>query len=126
MGTTTIRKRCEKCGATSDVAPRERRCKTVTTGFGGTLRYCWGSLKRIPKRKVKRTLEQELSAAHAQLADAITRVKRATTSVDHWQRKIKYIGRRIDERDHPTPKIKKPRHVRTRLITLPDDEDETL
>ena len=118
----SYRKVCDKCGAVHDAKPRERRCKAVITGFGGTQRYCWGKLTKIAKRKVRRTLEQELKAAHAQLTNAITRVKRATTSVDHWQRKIKYIGRRIEERDHPKPKQPKPkRDPHARQVILADE-----
>lgn len=113
-----LRKRCEKCGATDLVAPRVRRC-TKPGAFGSV---CWGRLKTTKRKRSKPTLEQELSRAHEQLANAISRVKRAVTSVDGWQRRIKAIGRRIDERDHP--REKKPKAIkRTRLITLPDDTE---
>jgi len=121
---TTKRKTCEKCGRAVDALPRERRCKAVVNVWGGTSRYCWGKLTAVKRKRVRPTLETELAQAHAQLANAITRVKRAVTSVDHWQRRIKAIGKRIDERDHPQPKKPRPARKRTRIITLPPDELE--
>lgn len=114
-------KNCAKCGHRQGVRPRERRCKQrITNSFGG-LNLCYGQLTRPKKRKVTRTLETKLADAHAQLADAITKVKRAVTSVDHWQRKIKAIGRRIDQRDHPPePKPKRPRAVSRKFAEIPD------
>jgi hypothetical protein len=110
----TIKKRCEKCGATNAVAPRVRRCHQVTA-WG----LCWGRLKTTKRKRYKLTLERELEIAHEQLAEALTRMKRAVTSVDGWQGRIKAIGRRIAERDHP--KEKKPKAIkRTRVIVLPE------
>lgn len=124
MGTfELVVKKCGKCGHRQGVRARERRCKQVVPGWmPGSERLCYGALTKVTRKAPQRTLEQELSAAHAQLANAITKVKRAVTSVDHWQRKIKAIGRRIDDRDHPKPKQPKPRK-RTRAITLPPEDE---
>lgn len=110
-------KRCQKCGHKSLAKPKERRCKIVAAG-----RYCWGALAAVMAAKPKgRTLEDKRAHAHAQLAVAIRRVKRATTSIGLWQRRIAYFEKAIDQRDHPDRKPARPKPVRkTRAITLDD------
>jgi hypothetical protein len=114
-----MRQRCEKCGVVSRVKPRERRCKIVADRG---LFWCYGHLVTV--KAVKRTvsLEEKLGHAHDGLAEAITRLKRATTAIGRWQRKIKQVERRLDDLDHPRPP--KPRAKRvpaTRGIRLRDE-----
>jgi len=79
--------------------------------------YCWGNLQRIERKRVEETLELKLAAAHKGFGAAISRMKRATTWVGTWQRRIKGIERRIDERDHPKPpKPKRVRKVRAIVV----------
>ncbi len=120
MTTKHVIKRCEKCGHRSDVPVRQRRCyRTVPNAWGGMPVSCWGKLSKVARVAKRQTIEQALDRAHQELANAITRVKRATTSVGHWQRKIKYLERKIDERDHPRPpKPKKPKLPHVRSIAL--------
>ena len=54
----TVTKRCAKCGRTSNVKPRERRCKWLETNAMGKSGYwCYGHLTKIaplkPKKKAK-------------------------------------------------------------------------
>jgi hypothetical protein len=130
MWPTAVEKRCEKCGITKKVMPRERRCKQMETNALGKSGYwCYGKLVKVvapkPKKAAKRTtrkktLQDELAHAHRKLAESITRVKRAVTSVDSWQTEIKRLGKRIEQQHaaEQTPAG----HIRTRAIVLPEDE----
>ena len=121
-----IKKRCETCGHVRAYYPGARRCRAIVERVARGLQprrgvYCWGTLRVVPKRKVRATLEQKLMRAHGELVDAITRVKRATTSVSHWPRRIKYLERAIDSRDHPQPKApRKPARIRP-IVIPPED-----
>lgn len=126
-----IRKRCEKCGKVSRVKPRETRCKQVQGAltFAGSV-YCWGRLTRVallPKGPAPAStdrLTKKLAKAHADFEDALTRLKRATTSVSKFQRRIKSIERAIELRDHPELKKPKREKPRTRAISLPVEADD--
>lgn len=44
-------KKCQLCGATSEVAPRVRRCKRIVKRWGRNY-YCWGNLESPEKPKM--------------------------------------------------------------------------
>ena len=121
-----VRKRCQTCGKTSRVKPREVRCKQIGQGAMGPTGYlCYGRLERAISEKPKETedkLSRKLADAHIQFEGALRRMKRTMTSVAMWQRRIKSIERSIEFRDHPELKPKPMPKKRTRAITLPDEE----
>jgi hypothetical protein len=125
-----LTKRCEKCGRTQKVRPRETKCKQMErNALGRTGYWCYGELTRVVAPKVDRAikrateLERKRDAAHENLKAAIKRVKLATTAITRWQRRIASIERSIFYRDHPDQKpTPKPRVKRTRKIRVETEE----
>ncbi len=91
-----VSKRCDKCGTTSLVLPRERRCKRQMFGSGSYA--CWGRLVRPEKPKVVRTPQQQATADMARsekvLDDKLQQLTRLVTSIREWRRKVAYYARR--------------------------------
>ena len=115
---TRIRKVCAKCQHRSMARPRELKCKRIEHRMGGRF-YCYGDLTAVegpqvpegqtPERlHIRVDYETKLADAHEQMLAAITRVKRATTSVSLWVRRVRHYERQIESRDHPKPARPKP------------------
>ncbi len=122
-----IKKRCVKCGAVSLVKPRQRRCyRTSTYNFlGGS--SCWGLLaplatkKQAPKLSVQDGARINLAHAERMVAEKITAIKRTTTSLSLWTRRVAYYTKRASMTDaeieaervkRKTPKPRKRRGVK--------------
>lgn len=144
--TARVRKRCTKCGHVTKVPPRQRHCHHPAFGKGsyrchGPLNAIARAEKgatvreavmqmvedgqsaavvaRVmpPKITPRRDYERKLAKAHNELLAAVTRLKRVTTSVALWQRRIKHYERQIEARDHPKPPRPK-REKKTRAIEV--------
>lgn len=129
MAARKLRKRCEKCGWTGMVRPRERRCKQTGGGFGGFL--CYGALVAAPivhaKAATDDKLERKLQAAHVNMDNAIKAALRMTKKAAEYSRVIKRLEKRIELRDHPPAEAPKPKpRKRTRVINLPTEEPTTI
>lgn len=94
-----ITKRCEKCGGTSLVPPRARRCKRQN--FGPASYACWGKLaadKPKPLPVQERALRDH-QRAERMLEEKLTELARLTTSIREWRRKSKYYAERASLTD---------------------------
>lgn len=141
-----MRKVCAKCGITADYAPRERRCKEVTTrGFGKFARryYCWGKLAAVadaptPKAarppkpsRIERATER-LNRAETQRARLRLRLTRLETAlhkaevrVKRWSRELSLTDEQVRQRELAAARAAQVSAVRRRLRKAagrPDDE----
>ena len=118
-------KRCSKCGRTSKVRPRTRRCKLMeqVSGFAKPKYLCYGALVKVERAKRARTTQDELAHAHTKMTEALTRMKRAMTSVNTWQTTIKRLEKKI-EAQHAEQRAAidaNASYVIPRKITLPPE-----
>ena len=117
-----LRKRCEKCGWTGMVRPRERRCKQ-RSGMMGTY-SCWGLLVAAPiVRTIEEPayddkLERKLTAAHVALDANLKRLSRVTTAIRKHQRIVRRLEAAIGKRDQSLRVARG--NATSRVVQLPE------
>ena len=121
-----IDKRCGKCGVVSRYKPRERKCKQ-RIGLLGSF-YCWGSLaplapkKQAPKLSVQDGARINLAHAERMVAEKITAIKRTTTSLSLWTRRVAYYTKRsqVTEAEIEAERVKRktPKPSKRRAVKL--------
>lgn len=115
-----IRKRCATCGYIGMVKATQRHCYRRKFGKGSF--SCWGDLSAVaaevrtpkPKPSPQEDAERKLAVARKNVSQRTAALKRLTTSLRFWQRKVTYYTMRASLTDAELEQMKVDREGRKR------------
>ena len=91
----TILKRCEKCGRTSMVRPRVRRCKRQN--YGPQSYWCYGKLTAVPVEKKPKPVKAKPSAVEVWEKKLAEAKRREVLAYERLTSKAEAMGRAAKE-----------------------------